>query len=80
MFCKDVIEASDMNIYRIYLCTIDGKGDRFIPAGKHADEKELKLIYAILTRPNAQLDIVVEGVKVQDAPPIFFITDTELTI
>ncbi len=59
---------------------MQGKGDRFLPAGECADVKKRKFIYRMLTMPHVQLDLIVEGIAVVNGVSIFFVADTKLTI
>lgn len=79
LLCKDGINRSDPDVYRIILRTQDGKGDRFIPGGKHSTIDQRSLIYAVLTRPDIVLDLMVELVCAKDLEPAFTIVDTQYT-
>lgn len=80
MICHDYLNDGDKDMYTLYLCTIDGKGDKFIPGGKDADSKRLKWIHDLLIKPWIVLDLNVYGVITPEGIPIFFIVDTELKV
>lgn len=85
LFTKDATTPEDPNIYTLYLCTIDGKGEEFLPPppsakGKKEEPKELKKIYKMLTKPWVTLDLTLEGVPVSGGTPVFFIVDTKLNL
>ena len=79
MFTKDFIDENDHDIYPIYLCNIEGKGDEFIPSHVKGNYKELKKIYKVLIKPWFHLDLIVEPV-VTGTNVLLFIVDTKLII
>ena len=86
LFVKDRSVATDKTLYILFLCTLEGKGKDFFnlkfgreqPSEEHY--KELKRMYKMMTRPWAEMDLVVEAVQVAGAQPVFFVVDSELTI
>jgi len=83
-FVKDQSVSTDSNLYIVFLCTIDGKGQGFIPLpfGRkkptEEDYRGLKKIYKMITRPWVVLEMVLEGVKVSGGQFIYFLVDTGL--
>ena len=86
LFVKDRSADKDKTLYILFLCTLEGKGSNFInlKLGKEqpseAHYKALKKMYKMITRPWAEMELIVEAIQVPGAQPVFFIVDSELTI
>lgn len=86
LFVKDKSVAKDSNMYTLFLCSVEGKGQEFINIDLGKDYpteetfKKLKKIYKMITRPWLEMDLVVEAVEVTGNQPVCFIVDTELSI
>ena len=86
LFVKDRSVAVDKTLYILFLCTLEGKGKDFLglklgreqPTEEHY--KALRRTYKMMTRPWAEMDLVVEPVQVAGAQPVFFVVDSELAI
>ena len=86
LFIKDRSATTDSNLYIVFLCTMEGKGEEFfgtklgteVPTDQTL--KELKRLYKTLTRPWTAIDFMVEAVEVASKQPVFFLVDTALTI
>eukprot|EP00826_Nyctotherus_ovalis_P009670 TRINITY_DN1255_c0_g1_i5.p1 TRINITY_DN1255_c0_g1~~TRINITY_DN1255_c0_g1_i5.p1 ORF type:complete len:406 (-),score=164.50 TRINITY_DN1255_c0_g1_i5:181-1398(-) len=80
LFTKDATNSEDHNVYPLYLCNIDGRGNEFFPDPDDADTpKELKRIYKTITKPWFVLNLALEPV-VSEGKSVFFIVDTKLTL
>eukprot|EP00826_Nyctotherus_ovalis_P009668 TRINITY_DN1255_c0_g1_i2.p1 TRINITY_DN1255_c0_g1~~TRINITY_DN1255_c0_g1_i2.p1 ORF type:complete len:350 (-),score=144.99 TRINITY_DN1255_c0_g1_i2:204-1253(-) len=80
LFTKDAANPDDHNVYPLYLCTIDGRGNEFFPdPDDTSTPKELKRIYKAITKPWFVLDLALEPV-VSEGKSVFFIVDTRLTL
>ena len=85
LFVKDRIYNQDTNLYTVILNTAEGKGQEFfnVDLGRKAPTDstyaELKRIYKMLTRPWADVDLLLECTEVA-GQLIFRIVKTALTI
>lgn len=80
LFAKDAVNSEDHNVYPLYLCTIDGRGNEFLPdPDDSSTPKELKKIYKTITKPWFILDLALEPV-VTEGKSVFFIVETKLTL
>ena len=86
LFVKDKSVANDNNLYIIFLCTVDNRGNDFIkaPVGRKKPDAEylkgLKRTYKMLTRPWTILDCTIEAVNTVGGQPIFFLVNTKLNL
>lgn len=79
MFAKDFYDIENRDVYRLYLCSIDGKGKEFFPASAENDPLILKRIYKLLTKSWFHLDLMVETV-VSGGEVLLFVVNTKLII
>ena len=85
LFAKDQSVMTDANLYKIFLCSVGGKGSEFIDLGLGNEPpekqhlKRLKYVYKLLTRPWTILEMIVEAVQIAAGQPVLFIVDTALT-
>jgi len=79
MFAKDFNNIEDRDVYRLYLCSIDGKGKEFFPSSAESNLVTLKRIYKLLTKAWFHLDLMVETV-VSGGETLLFVVDTKLII
>ena len=76
----------DPNLYRIYLCSLQGQGDEFFNPQlctlikSKEDERYLKRVSKLLVQPWIILDLIVEVVTVAEDSCVLLITDTKLNI
>jgi hypothetical protein len=80
LFTKDANATDDRNVYPLYLCNIDGRGNEFFPdPDDPSTPKELKRIYKGIVKPWFVLDVALEPV-VSEGKSVFFIVNTKLTL
>ena len=86
-FVKDQSVPNDNNLYIIFLCTYDGKGSEFFKFPLNTREKpsekmikDMKKTFKKITRAWVSVDMLVDAIQVEGGNPVFFVTDTSLTI
>jgi hypothetical protein len=82
LFVKDEGSVDDSNVYKIFLLTHKGKGNKFLPVKpSNLEETTTKLekIYRLLLKDKVNLDLIVERVETK-SDTIFQIVSTRLDI